>query len=95
MGPKVVLFRTYSAGVHFGEIVSVSQDGKRVDLRNARRIWSWCGANTLNEIALHGVGPGSKISETVPEITLTEVIEQIPCQPEAVENLNKAGWGHG
>jgi hypothetical protein len=92
MEPRIVIIRTRSAGVHFGEIVSESQDGKRVTLRNARRIWSWRGANTLNEIALRGVGDGSKISEPVPEITLTEASEIIVCQLEAIENLARAGW---
>jgi hypothetical protein len=53
---KMVIIRTYSAGVHFGELVS--QEGKEVVLKNARRIWSWRGANTLNEVSLVGYGDG-------------------------------------
>lgn len=72
------IVRTYSAGVHVGEVVSL--DGKTCVLRNARRIWRWRGANTLNEIALRGVNryEYTRISETVPTITLTEAIEVIP-----------------
>ena len=72
------IIRTYSAGVHVGEVVSL--DGKTCVLRNARRIWRWRGANTLNEIALRGVNRKeyTRISETVPSITLTEAIEVIP-----------------
>ena len=52
-----VIVRTYSAGVHFGELVS--REGKEVVLQNAKRIWSWKGANTLHEIAVRGGGYGS------------------------------------
>lgn len=85
-----VIVRTYSAGVHYGELVS--RDGKEVTLRNARRIWRWFGANTLHEVSLRGVGPGSKISERVDEITLTEAIEVIACAPAAVTSLEAATW---
>lgn len=72
------IIRTYSAGVHVGEVVE--QHGKEVLLKNARRIWRWYGANTLNEIALHGVDRSqSRISEIVPgPIKITEAIETIP-----------------
>ena len=76
-GP-LTLVRTFSAGVHVGELVS--EPGKLVTLKNARRIWRWRGANTLNEIAVEGVNrkENTRISKPVPEITLTEVIELIP-----------------
>lgn len=78
------LIRTYSAGVHVGEIKSQSEDGKAVVLTNASRVWRWRGANTLNELSLRGPEQEwTRISERVPEITLTEAIEIIPVQPEA------------
>ena len=46
---KHVLVRTYSAGVHFGELVK--REGQDIELRNARHIWAWKGANTLSDIA--------------------------------------------
>lgn len=39
---KEVIVRTYSAGVHVGELVS--HKGTEVTLKNARRIWKWVGA---------------------------------------------------
>jgi len=87
---QTVIIRTYSAGVHFGVIVE--RYGKEVQPADARRIWSWKGANTLNEIALHGLKKGCRISEPVPTITLLEAIEIIPCLPEAVEALEAVGW---
>jgi len=85
-----VIVRTYSAGVHYGRLVS--RKGKECVLSKARRIWSWKGANTLHEISMRGVGPGSRVSETVSEITLTEAIEVIPCTDAAVSNLDGASW---
>ena len=87
-----VVVRTFSAGVHVGELVS--QRGKCVELSNARRIWRWRGANTLNEIALRGVDEEySRISEPVPLIRLTEAVEIIPCANEAAANLRRSRWG--
>ena len=85
-----VIVRTYSAGVHAGDLKS--REGKEVVLTDAQRIWYWKGANTVHEIALRGVGSGSKISERVPEITLTEAIEIIPASTEARDNLRVAKW---
>jgi hypothetical protein len=85
-----VIVRTYSAGVHYGTLVD--QRGKEVDLSSARRIWSWKGANTLHEVSLHGVAKGSRVSEAVERITLTEAIEVIDCTDEAIANLDSASW---
>lgn len=88
---RVVVVRTYSAGVHIGEIVK--RTGKEVTLKNARRLWRWRGANTLNEVATRGVDQThSRISEPVDEIVLTEAIEIIPCDAAAISNLTKSRW---
>lgn len=76
LGPEVII-RTYSAGVHIGVIKS--REGREVVLTNARRLWSWAGAFTLNAVAMEGVRrKDSRISKPVPEITLLEAIEIIP-----------------
>lgn len=85
-----VLVRTYTAGVHYG--VLVFRVGTEGVLKNARRIWSWDGANTLHEVALRGVATSSRISEAVPEITLTEIIEVIPLTAEALAVLDGITW---
>ena len=90
MGNQYVVVRTYSAGVHVGELVD--RRDKEVTLANARRIWSWQGANTLNEIALRGVGKGSRVSEPVSRIILTEAIEILECTPEGEGALRKSSW---
>lgn len=88
-GGRPVIVRTYSAGVHFGYLRS--RKGLEVELTGSRRIWSWVGANTLSEIALHGVGKGSRVAERV-SVTLTQAIEIIDCTPESVSSLEAAVW---
>lgn len=91
---KFCVIRTYSAGVHTGVVENVSADGKIVTLRDARRIWRWRGANTLNEIALRGVHltEHTRISEPVNRLTVTECIEIIPTTDEARSNLEMSRW---
>ena len=75
-GPEV-LIRTNTAGVHIGTLKS--RNGNEAVLTNARRLWSWSGAFTLNAVATRGVTrKNSRISTAVPEITLLGVIEVLP-----------------
>jgi hypothetical protein len=88
---RKVLVRTYSAGVHFGTLVSIS--GTSCVLSGARRIWRWRGANTLHEMSLSGVdNVYSRVSEPVSEIALTEAIEVIPVTEAADSNLSMSRW---
>ena len=76
-GPLVIV-RTFSAGVHIGEMDG-EWTGGPVTLRNSRRLWRWRGANTLNEVATRGVvrSEYTRISEPVHSIRI-EPIEIIP-----------------
>lgn len=87
---KYAVVRTYSAGVHVGTVAK--REGTEVTLTGARRIWAWKGANTLHEIALRGVAKGSRVSEPVEQILLTEAIEVIPTTTEAQANLGEIAW---
>lgn len=85
-----VIVRTYSAGVHFGYLVS--RRGKEVKLTKSRRIWRWFGAWTLSEIAASGLDQSkSKVAAPV-DIVLTEAIEIIHCSPAAALNIEGAKW---
>lgn len=77
--------RTYSAGVHMGTLAEIA--GTAVLLTDARRLWSWSNAFTLNEVSQDGVGEDSRISAPVPRVLLTQAIEVIPCSEKAKENL--------
>lgn len=85
---EFVIVRTHSAGVHMGTLVE--QSGTATLLHDARRLWRWSGAFTLNEAAVHGVGEDSRISEPVARILLTQAIEVIPCTPKAKANLSRS-----
>lgn len=88
---KYVVVRTYSAGVHCG--VLQERDGQECVLSEARRIWRWRGANTLNEIALYGItiDDYSRVADPIAEIMLVW-IEIIPTTDEAQQCLRNAVW---
>ena len=74
------LIRTYSAGVHIGDVVGV--DGMEVHLKNALRLWKWEGGGlSLSVVASQGI-KGGRLNETG-EVYLTNAIEIIPTTPEA------------
>jgi hypothetical protein len=87
---KAVIVRTYSAGVHFGYLVS--RKDKEVHLTKSRRIWRWFGAWTLSEIATSGLDVSKSQIAAPVDITLTEAIEIIDCAPDAVKCLEAAKW---
>ena len=90
---KMVVVRTYSAGVHVGTPVGELK-GREITLKDARRVWRWSGANTLNELSQRGADENgaTRISDPVPTITLTEAIEVIPCSVEGAKNLARSRW---
>lgn len=93
---KFVVVRTYSAGVHTGELIEKrdTANGRLiVVLANSRRLWRWNGANSLNEVALRGVSESySRISEPVAETEIPDVIECLTATPEAQANLERSRW---
>lgn len=87
---KFVIVRTHSAGVHVGVLRAF--EGRQCVLSESRKIWSWKGRNTLYEIALRGVGRGSRVSEPSESAFFTEVIQILPTTSEAEKNLRTAKW---
>lgn len=88
---KYVVVRTYSAGVHAGELIS--QDGDIVVLANSRRLWKWKAKQgvALSGVAVHGiVRAESKVDVELPEILLTGAIEVIPTSDAAKESIHGA-----
>ena len=74
---RYVIVRTYSAGVFAGTLESQSEDGKRIVLSDARRLWYWRGAASLSQLAMSGTSaPGAcKFAVPVSRIEVTEAIE--------------------
>jgi hypothetical protein len=91
---KVVIVRTYSAGVNVGTLVS--RDGKEVTLRDSHKIWRWRGAETLHELAANGahMSEYTRISKASPgEVVVTEMIEMLDVtDPAVILNLTTARW---
>lgn len=73
------IVRSYRAGVFAGYIKD--RNGSEVTMTDARRIWYWAGAASLSQLSQDGVKrPGEcKFAMTVPEMTIFDVIEIIPC----------------
>ena len=77
------IIRTKTAGTYFAEIAS--RTGSEAELRNARLIYYFEGAKSLLQIATDGIGKGSKVTLSVPSITVLEVERFIPCTDKATE----------
>jgi hypothetical protein len=90
--PDYFIIRTFSAGVHAGELVR--RDGKEVELANSRRLWLWHTADkgiSLSDVATGGIDPKkSKVCAVLPSITLTEAIEIIPATDAARATIETA-----
>lgn len=80
------IIRTDRAGVFYAEIAE--RRGSEADLVNARRIFLWQGAATCSQIGVDGVGAGSKITLSVPKMTVLGIIEYHPCSDKAAANLD-------
>jgi len=80
------LIRTYSAGVHIGNIESIN--GMECKLTNALRLWSWEGGGlSLSSVANNGIVSG-RINKTG-EVYLTNVIEIITTTTKAELTFTK------
>lgn len=82
-----VICRTYSAGVFAGTLVS--QKGKEVVLKNARRLHYWNGAASLSELAMRGVSKPQdcRFPVEVSEVHLLEAIELLIVSLAAKKNI--------
>ena len=80
---KRCIIRTYSAGVHIGDVTYVNPDNSmEVKLENALRLWSWRGGGlSLSAVANNGI-KGGRLNRTG-EVYLTNAIEYIPTTEEA------------
>jgi len=96
-GLQAVLIRSYASGVHFG-LLKEEQDllsGKQVTLINSRRIHYWVENASLSQIVQRGITDDSdnRISVTILEITITQVIEIIPLSEEIFHQMmNYREW---
>lgn len=86
---KRCLVRTYSAGVHIGDVVYVNpQNSMECKLKNALRLWKWEGGGlSLSAVANNGI-KGGRLNRTG-EVYLTNAIEYIPTTAKAEKTYAK------
>lgn len=77
------IIRTYSAGVHIGDVVYINPNNSmEVKLDNALRLWKWEGGGlSLSAVANDGI-KGGRLNATG-EVYLTNAIEYIPTTSQA------------
>lgn len=85
---KFYIVRTDRAGVFFGKIKEASHD--EVTMTDVRKIWHWAGACAVEQLAIDGTKRPNdcKITVVVPEMTITNPIQIIPCTDKATEILS-------
>lgn len=81
------IIRSANAGVFFARVAE--HNGGEAVLKDCRRLWYWDGAASLSQLAQEGVKypQNCKFTVIVPEMTVLNVIEVIPCSEAAVENI--------
>lgn len=91
IGRKCII-RAYASGVHFGELVS--QSGRQVELKNARRLWNWDTGGegiSLSEVSQTGIDESkSRVCVTVPEMSILDGLEVIPCSEDSISSIESA-----
>ena len=87
MNGKYVIVRGDRSGVFAG--ILVSQEDRKVELKDCRRLWYWSGAASLSQVATEGVkNPRNcKFTVTVPQIAILDAIEIIPATAQAEANI--------
>jgi hypothetical protein len=80
---KRCLVRTYSAGVHIGDVAWINpENAMECKLENALRLWKWeDGGLSLSALANNGIVKG-RLNFTG-DVMLTNAIEYIPITPHA------------
>ena len=83
------LIRTYSAGVHIGDVVWINpENSMEVKLENSLRLWKWEGGGlSLSAVANNGI-KGGRLNKTG-EVMLTNAIEFIPTTTAAEDSYVK------
>lgn len=81
------IVRTNRAGVFFGKIAETSRD--EITMTDVRKIWHWDGACAVEQLAIDGTTKPQNCNFTVivPEMTIAEPIQIIPCTEKATKSL--------
>ena len=82
------IVRSDRAGVFFGKIKEASHD--EVTMTDVRKIWHWEGACAVEQLALDGTKKpyDCKFTVNIPEMTIADPIQIIPCTEMATKSLS-------
>ena len=88
MDNQYYIVRGDRSGVFFGQVTA--RNDQEVELRNVRKLWYWDGACAVEQLAVDGVtAPANcKFTVVVPEMTITDAIQIVPCSERAVKALS-------
>lgn len=81
------IVRADRAGVFFGKIKEKTTSS--ITMTEVRKLFYWCGACAVEEIALHGVKKprDCKFTVTIDEMEIANPIQIIPCTAEASQSI--------
>lgn len=87
MDNKYYIVRCTNAGVFFGRIRERSD--KEVVMEDVRKLWYWAGACAVEQLAMDGTTDPveCKFTITVPEMSVMDPIQIIPCTEKAAESI--------
>lgn len=82
------IVRSVEAGVFYGYITE--KEGCEVTMKNARCLWYWSGAASLNQLAEEGVKCPIDCKFTMPieEVVITNVCEILVCSEKAIRCID-------
>lgn len=90
---KKVIVRANGAGVFFGELKE--KNGNEVTMTNVRKLFYWDGAAAVEQLAVDGTSKpyNCKFTIFLEEMTITNVLQIIPCTDKAIDSLtNVPEW---
>ena len=81
------IIRTDRAGVFFARIKARRPRHNSLVLADARKIWQWYGAYSVEDIAVAGISADSRVTRAVPEIEVYAPCQIIRCTPAAAARI--------
>ncbi len=93
-GMNYVCIRSYDAGCFCGYLKEESEDGKKVTLLKARRLWYWSGASSLSQLAMEGVKNPDDCKfpcevESIKIMNVCEIIEMTEKARESIQGVKE------
>lgn len=89
---KYVLVRGDRSGIFVGTLdKQEGNDGRKVTLKNVRRLWYWDGAASISQIAKYGVNQPQNCKFPVENeiVQILDTIEIIECSDESKISISK------